>query len=1178
MGRIFLLFLFLTITPCILIAQCPPDKDIILQDQYCRNQPVDIADGLAADSYLWDFCTGDLQASPAGSLLDSNSAFSNTMDISLKQDANGQWFGFSISRRTNQLTRLEFGDDLSGIPAQVDLNNPGSLLLNSYGLDIIRYNSNYYGFVVNAGRDNLVVLSFGTSLSSFPSASSISLDGEADTPERIRVIEHNNELIAFIANSKIAEITRVNLGSEPTGTPVSIDRIAVPGINSMRGIDLIQSCDSWKAIVTGYSSKDAYLVDLGADPAGVPVNTDKIAFADFGNSLLSDVAFAADGNQVYALIQERFGRLFRVNFGEEVNASSGTLDDLGKIGGMDNAFGFDVAKAGSSVAGFSIDFVNQNLYRFDFPDNCPASLAASSVADPSVSYSSPGTYYVSLTTSTDGTITRYADTVTISAELSPEPVITAPRETCTGSEVILSAAADQSVATWTWEIDGATTSGQTISQTFTEAGEYVVRLAANGNNGCPGTTTDTITVYETPIPDFTIPDNSICTDEEITFSNLTSGESGPRVQWAWSFGNGDTSSDKDPSFAYTETGTYTVRLSYTLADCSGFVEKEIEVTQGPSPSFTFNNSCVGDIIDFTNTSEGQDITEYFWDFSDGTTSTVSDPVHRYEQSGVYSVSLTVTSANGCQSTDVRQVEVLGAPFVDFVTENACSGAPVQLTDQSDAGEGNIVSWRWEIQEDNETTVYTDQYPVHTFDLSGSVPVKLIVTNNTGCTDSLTQNITIRPSPQVDFEVVPGCPGEPSRFFDRTVLDPSLTITSRLWIVNGRLFNQQNPQYIFPEPGTYQVTLSVDADNACSAAITREVTIEPAPSLNFSLSSACSGQPVTIVPEFSDENEIASVSWEIPGIGNSTEINPVFIFPQPGVYSVSLTATTAEGCLYSFTQNTEILPSPAADFTFFPAEGRPPLSVRFFNRSTGATAYEWYHGQTLFSTEAEPQYTIVQEGPADITLITKNEDGCTDSLTRTIVAVDPSRDLELMAVQLVQDETGGTELEITVRNNSQISVEEITVDVETSGLSLSTTSVAPIGPGETLTFTPNLTLNTRSIVNAGFVCITVSQPGFTEVAPDDNQLCQTLEQPSVFIAPYPSPVRDSFTTGIVAEDSGELEADIINASGETVRKVQRAYREGRTTFVFSTQDLPAGIYIVRLQTNSHLRTFKVLVLR
>lgn len=134
---------------------------------------------------------------------------------------------------------------------------------------------------------------------------------------------------------------------------------------------------------------------------------------------------------------------------------------------------------------------------------------------------------------------------------------------------------------------------------------------------------------------------------DVTFTDQSVGKV---TSWSWNFGDGNTSSDQNPSHNYDSPGDYTVTLTVSGKDASNTlkIDNLIKVGHGlPKSGFTGDRTS-GDaplLIRFTNNSTGS-INSYLWNFGDGYTSSDANPTHTYQKPGTYTVSLTVTGPGG----------------------------------------------------------------------------------------------------------------------------------------------------------------------------------------------------------------------------------------------------------------------------------------------------------------------------------------------------------------------------------------------------------------------------------------------------------------------------------------------------------------------------------------------------
>ena len=201
---------------------------------------------------------------------------------------------------------------------------------------------------------------------------------------------------------------------------------------------------------------------------------------------------------------------------------------------------------------------------------------------------------------------------------------------------------------WLWKFgDGATSAVQDPGHTYTVLGDFIVTLVVNNAN-CSDSVKHTVNVL--PIPPVANFDSipSGCSPLAITLNNTSLNTATPGTIYKWDFGDGSTSTAKNPTYTYFDPGTYRVELIVTGP--GGVSSKSQVVNAYPSPKAYFE---VAPAVVFVNDekvrcfnlSQGAD--SYLWEFGDGDTSKVKEPFHKYMEEGVYDITLWAYSNNGC---------------------------------------------------------------------------------------------------------------------------------------------------------------------------------------------------------------------------------------------------------------------------------------------------------------------------------------------------------------------------------------------------------------------------------------------------------------------------------------------------------------------------------------------------
>ena len=163
---------------------------------------------------------------------------------------------------------------------------------------------------------------------------------------------------------------------------------------------------------------------------------------------------------------------------------------------------------------------------------------------------------------------------------------------------------------------------------------------------------------QTPVAAFTFE----ATDLSVDFTDASTDD-GTIASWSWDLGDGNTSTDQNPTHVYAAAGTYTVELTVTDdGGLTGTTSQDVTVTEAggnvaPTAAFTFAATDLS--VDFTDASTDSDgtIASWSWDLGDGNTSTDQNPTHVYAAAGTYTVELTVTDDGGLTGTASQDVTV-----------------------------------------------------------------------------------------------------------------------------------------------------------------------------------------------------------------------------------------------------------------------------------------------------------------------------------------------------------------------------------------------------------------------------------------------------------------------------------------------------------------------------------------
>lgn len=246
-------------------------------------------------------------------------------------------------------------------------------------------------------------------------------------------------------------------------------------------------------------------------------------------------------------------------------------------------------------------------------------------------------------------------------------------------------------------------------------------------------------------------------------------------------------------------------------------------------------------------------------------------------------------------------------FPDF---NPANPLAVYFNDASYAGDGQIISWYYTFGDGNAST---EANPMHTYASEGVYEVSLTIVTSTGCTHTTYLHICVGGG---GFEG-PAC--QALFFFtqDSTqsgayqFVDYSLgNITSWHWdFGDGTTSNEQFPSHVYEQPGVYPVTLTINSDDCTST-----ITVLVVAGADIWYNSECTALFVPFIEADSQfvfllnlsSPDAASYHWDFGDGQTSDEYITAHYYEQPGVYTVTLTVTTINGCTNSYTATIDLI--------------------------------------------------------------------------------------------------------------------------------------------------------------------------------------------------------------------------------------------------------------------------------
>jgi gliding motility-associated-like protein len=605
--------------------------------------------------------------------------------------------------------------------------------------------------------------------------------------------------------------------------------------------------------------------------------------------------------------------------------------------------------------------------------------------NPSTTYFNPGKYTIKLIIKKANQADSIVKLNYITINAQPKPLFKA--SDTTGCYPLTVHFTDQSLAQegnivkWEWDLgDGSVSNIPNPVHIYTSLGNYNVILKITNTAGCVTTLSKAqyIKITDGVKAGFSFINTNVCKPPSIiNFTNMSTGTG--TMSYQWSFGDGNSSVQTNPSNTYNTAGLYSIRLIVNNnAGCTDTLVKKDSIIVGiAKANFTAPDSVCED-VSFQVINSSQPVTNnILWNFGDGSLSTDINPVKQYAAAGIYPVSLMIDFGS-CKDTATKSIKVIAKPSINFSADKtATCKAPftVHFTNLTAGG----VTYKWWF---GDSTYSTQQNPAHTYLQNGNYNVTLIVTNSNGCTDTVKKPefITVQPA-VIEMLNIPATGCAPVVFTPLYNIKSVVPVTAYSWnFGDGTSSTLPNPSHTYSNAGTYTITLSYTTADGCTATNTypNGVRVGQKPTANFTAwpTDVCASMPVN----FTDNSTGTVTNWLwLFGDGSSdTSRNPAHLYSDTGYFNVKFIASN-NGC-----SDTLLIPKlvhikpPVAKFAVN-VNCADPYRFVFTNYSVGAGSWIWDFGDGTTTNAKDPVHVYSTKGSYFVTLTVSNGT-CTHAAT------------------------------------------------------------------------------------------------------------------------------------------------------------------------------------------------------
>ena len=344
------------------------------------------------------------------------------------------------------------------------------------------------------------------------------------------------------------------------------------------------------------------------------------------------------------------------------------------------------------------------------------------------------------------------------------------------------------------------------------------------------------------------------------------------------------------------------------------------------------------------------------------------------QTGAYSA--TLFSFFGCNfNTRVQQITVYQSPAAGFTVNNlnqCFTGHQFVFTNTSTAAAGTL-TYEWDLG-DGTTVTTTDV--THTYALPGTYIVKMKVTGDGGCADSISFNAKVFVTPTAGFTInsASQCSKNNSFVFTNTSTITAGTLQYSWDMGDGTVLTTKDVTYHYLVPGIYTVTLVVTGSgNACTSGKTFNVEVYPSPTAGFTINSANQCFPAHQYIFTNTSTVLAGTmlyTWSLGDGTIQTGTDITYSYAKPGGYPVKLLVSSSPGgCLDSTGFTVNVYPTPVADFSAQPVCINLPVPIKnnTLNNTLSTINYLWDFGNGQIAAGPNPVYSYPSPGTYTIKL-------------------------------------------------------------------------------------------------------------------------------------------------------------------------------------------------------------------
>ncbi|MBS1488008.1 MAG: PKD domain-containing protein [Bacteroidetes bacterium] len=837
------------------------------------------------------------------------------------------------------------------------------------GIELVKTTTGWFGFDLGIYSNTLYRLQYTNGVSK-PATIVENLgnpNGKLNNPGQIRVIEVAGQWYGFILNVSSNEILMLSFGNNLSNNfTISTIVSNIPALSFSSGLSLgYDTANGWVCVVT-LAANNLYIVRLGSNlssPIASDIITSSLSVPVSLAYGIGDIDLVNDCGTWYGFMNNYgSGHVFRVDFGASLFSDPSAITMIYHIP-VSNLGRLRMARDGINYFLFvaSIDNVFSKLQFGSDLTSTPTLVNEGNINN---SISSV-VYGLSITKDNSVWVIHAADASGNVYQIYYPNI-------CSASP--------------------ASSTIQSPQVSYSASGNFQVALTATNSFGS-SVITQAVNVSSTLAPDISFSTQNICANANVNFT--ATNLSGNITSYAWTFGDGGTSTASSPAYSYTSAGTYHPSLTVTANNgCQNTAIDTLQIFNPPQANFLLPGTspvCTNQNYFFSNTSTSDTGSNPTWQWSvnGSAVSTNQNLSYTLASASAQTIKL-VASIPGCSTQSVQTIgTVLTGPAVGFnAPATGCAATPITFTNTTS---GSVTAYTWAFGDGNTSTLTSTS---NTYASTGTYAVTLNATNAAGCNNSFSKNISIysNPKPKFSIEAPPfSCANYPAQFDNNTGFLTDSNVTSWQWTfgdaANGTS-TQKSPAYTYTAAGSYSVGLKATTNFGCTATKDSVITILASPQAGFTNSVACQNQNTQFTN--ASTGSITSYNWYFPGatVPVSGASPPPFMFTSAGANAVTLSVTATNGCINSITKSINVPVPPVLDFSIQYPCTRNATIFQELNPGGNDPTVSWSWNFGSASGAGSPvRYLFTSSGGYGVTLTTTRQSGCIYSVTKNVSIYD-----------------------------------------------------------------------------------------------------------------------------------------------------------------------------------------------